>query len=129
MGDLTKLSANYIGIQYITIYTQIFALADKMGLEPQKLYDFVLENTGMGCGALRFHGPKLISGDREVAFAAELALKDLLYAKKLFDNYNTPAFTLDGAITLLRTALKDGARGKDITTCADVMKEYLENGG
>lgn len=128
MGDLTKLAANYIGIQYITIYTQIFPLADKMGMEPQKLYDFVLENTGMGCGALRFHGPKLISGNREVAFAADLALKDLLYAKKLFDNYNTPSFTLDGAITLLRTALKEEGKGKDITACADVMKGYLESG-
>ncbi|MDU4977234.1 MAG: NAD(P)-dependent oxidoreductase [Hungatella hathewayi] len=128
MGDLTKLAANYIGIQYITIYTQIFALAERMEMEPQKLYDFVLENTGMGCGAMKFHGPKIISGNREVAFAADLALKDLLYAKKLFDHYNAPSFTLDGAITLLRTALKDGGKGKDITVCTEVMKEYLKNG-
>lgn len=128
MGDLTKLAANYIGIQYITIYTQIFTLADRMGMEPQRLYDFVLENTGMGCGAMKFHGPKIISGNRDVAFAADLALKDLLYAKKLFDHFNAPSFTLDGAITLLRTALKDEGKGKDITVCADVMKEYLKNG-
>jgi len=124
-GALTKVAANYIGVQYIAIYTQIFSLAQKMELNPQKLYDFISENTGMGCGALRFHGPKIIGGNREVAFAVELALKDLLYAKKLFDSFNTPAFTLDGAIDLLRTALKDGAKGRDITCCADVVKEYL----
>lgn len=125
MGDLTKIAANYVGVQYIVIYTQIFALAERMEMDPQKLYDFILENTGMGCGAMRFHGPKIISGNREVAFAADLALKDLLYAKKLFDHYNTPSFTLDGAITLLRTTVKDEGIGKDITTCTDVMKEYL----
>ena len=109
-------------------YAVRHALAERMEMEPQKLYDFVLENTGMGCGAMKFHGPKIISGNREVAFAADLALKDLLYAKKLFDHYNAPSFTLDGAITLLRTALKDGGKGKDITVCTEVMKEYLKNG-
>jgi len=62
----------------------------------------------------------------EIAFALELGLKDLTYMEKLYDEFNVPAFALDGVIDLLRTSVKD-VKGKldFISQFAATMYEFL----
>ena len=58
-------------------------------------------------------------------FALELALKDMVYMKNLYEKFNVPAFLLDGGLSLLREAVKDGRGKNDTSEMAAVMYEYL----
>jgi hypothetical protein len=46
--------------------------------------------------------------------------------KKLYDSYNVPAFTLDGALDLLRIAMKEGKGDLDFSRCAEIVQEFLK---
>ena len=57
--------------------------------------------------------------------ALKLGLKDMVYVKKLYEEFNVPAFALDGILNLLRTSLKDGKGAKDFSQCAETMYEFF----
>ncbi len=118
-----KIMMNFTGLMYVIILGQMFPLAEKVGLDPMELYH-VMDNEVFSTWMYRFYGPKMINRTFDKAFDLKLGLKDLTYMKKLYDYYNVPAFTLDGAIDLLRIATKDGKGDFDFSRCAQTMQEF-----
>ena len=46
--------------------------------------------------------------------------------RKLYDEFNVPSFALDGAIDLLRTAVKDGKSNEAFSQCAATIYDFLK---
>lgn len=124
-GHTAKVLFNFVAMSYVNIYAMAFPLADKMGLDMHQLLDLLL-TTGMGCGTMRFYVPKMIDRTYDMAFALELAHKDLTYCRNLFEKYQVPAFALDGELAMLRTAIRDGKGKMDYSACIGTMFEYFE---
>jgi len=125
-GHVTKLLFNFIALSYVNTYAMAFPLAEKMGLDNRQLFE-LLKTTGMGCGILDFYVPKMIQKTYDMAFALELAHKDLTYVKHMFEEYQVPAFALDGTLDLLRTAIRDGKGKDDYSACIGTMFEFFQN--
>jgi 3-hydroxyisobutyrate dehydrogenase-like beta-hydroxyacid dehydrogenase len=125
-GHITKLIFNFIALSYVNIYALAFPLTEKMGLDNQQLYE-LLQTTGMSCGTLKFYAPKMIGKSYDMAFALELAHKDLSYVKSMFEEYQVPAFALDGTLNLLRTSIRDGKAKEDYSACIKTMYEFFAN--
>lgn len=124
-GHLAKLMMNFIGLSYIALYSQTFPLTEKMGMDNDVMRELISES-GLGCGTFKYYAPKLLSKSYDLAFALELAHKDLTYVRKLFEEFQVPAFSLDGTLNLLRTGIKDGRGKKDISECGAIMHEFFE---
>jgi len=124
-GHLAKLMMNFIGLSYITLYAQTFPLTEKMGLDTNIMQELISES-GLGCGTFKFYAPKLLSKSYDLAFALELAQKDLTYVRKLFEEFQVPAFSLDGTLNLMRTGIKEGRGKKDVSEICDIMHEFFE---
>lgn len=119
-----KIAMNFTGIAYGVVVSQMFPLMEKMGIDTKNLFDIMKEGSH-GSGHFRIYGKKCVEKDYYLAFALELALKDLVYMKRLYEKYNVPAFVLDGALDLLRQAVKEGRGKHDVTEISAVMYEYL----
>lgn len=124
-GHLAKLMMNFIGLSYITLYAQTFPLTEKMGMDNTVLRELISES-GLGCGTFNYYAPKLLSKSYDLAFSLELAHKDLTYVRKLFEEFQVPAFSLDGTLNLLRIGLKEGRGKKDVSECGALMHEFFE---
>ena len=72
-----------------------------------------------------FYGRKFVEKDYHMDFALELALKDMVYVKRLYEKFNIPAFLLDGGLNLMREAVKEGRGKRDTSEIAAVVYEYL----
>lgn len=125
-GHTAKLIFNYIALSYVSIYATAFPLTEKMGLDNQQLFS-LLKTTGMHCGTMDFYVPKMINRTYEMAFALGLAHKDLTYVKSMFEEYQVPSFPLEGTLTLLRTAIRDGKAQDDYSACIDTMFSFFED--
>jgi 3-hydroxyisobutyrate dehydrogenase-like beta-hydroxyacid dehydrogenase len=90
-----------------------------------QLFD-LLTTTGMGCGTMKFYVPKMIDRTYDMAFALELAHKDLTYCRNLFEKFQVPAFALDGELAMLRTAIRDGKGKLDYSASIGTMFEFFE---
>jgi len=124
-GHTAKILFNFVAMSYVNIYAMAFPLAEKMGLDMNQLFELLL-TTGMGCGTMRFYVPKMIGRTYDMAFALELAHKDLTYCRNLFEKFQVPAFALDGELAMLRTAIRDGKGKLDYSACIGTMFEYFE---
>lgn len=124
-GHTAKILFNFVAMTYVNIYAMAFPLADKMGLDMHQLFELLM-TTGMGCGTMNFYVPKMIDRTYDMAFALELAHKDLTYCRNLFEKFQVPAFALDGELAMLRTAIRDGKGKMDYSACIGTMFEYFE---
>lgn len=124
-AHIAKIAMNFTGLMYAILLGQMFPMVEKLGIEPKKLFT-AMDNEIFSNWIYKFYGPKIIDRTYGMAFALELGLKDLTYMKKLYEEFNIPAFALDGGIDLLRTAVKDGKGKLDFSQCAATMYEFLK---
>ena len=115
---------NFTGLMYTVLLGQMFPLAEKLGLDPQNLYE--LMNTDVfSTWMYRFYVPKMIDRSFTEAFSLKLGLKDLRYMRDLYAAYDVPAFALDGGIELLERCVENGRGDRDFSECAAEMYELL----
>jgi len=124
-GNIAKLACNYLGVMYATLYAEIFPLLEKLGVDINQFYD-IIGSTKVDCGVYRFYAPKIVNKTYDMGFSLELALKDITYVKRMFEEYEVPAFILEGGLNLLRTSVKDGKANKDLSECAATVRDYLK---
>ena len=124
-AHIAKLAMNFIGLMYAILLGQMFPMVEKLGIDPKKLFT-IMDNEIFSNWIYRFYGPKIIDRNFKIDFKLELGLKDLTYMKKLYEEFNVPAFALDGGIDLLRTAVKDNKAKLDFSQCAATMYEFLK---
>ncbi len=91
-----KIAMNFTGIAYGVVVSQMFPLMEKMGIDTKNLFDIMKEGSH-GSGHFRIYGKKCVEKDYHLAFALELALKDLVYMKRL---YEKPGFHVVKSVKL-----------------------------
>ena len=97
---------------------------EKLGIDTKNLFRIMNEGS-FGNGVFEFYGRKFVEKDYHMDFALDMALKDMVYMKRLYEKFNVPAFLLDGGLSLLREAVKDGRGKHDTSEMAAVVYEYL----
>jgi 3-hydroxyisobutyrate dehydrogenase len=120
-GQAAKICNNMIlGISMIGV-CEAFVLADRLGLDRQKMFDVVSASSG-SCWSINSYCPAPGVGPDSPAdhaykpgFAAELMLKDLLLSQQAAEE--TGAATLMGAkaAALYREFVENGGRGQDFS--------------
>jgi len=119
-----KIAMNFQGLMYAALAAQMFPLMEKLGIDTKNLFE-VMNKGPFGNAVFDFYGRKFVEKNYRMDFALEMALKDMVYMKRMYDNFNVPAFLLDGGLSLLREAVKDGRGKHDTSEMAAVMYEYL----
>lgn len=119
-----KIAMNFQGLMYAALAAQMFPLMEKLGLDTKHLFE-VMKAGPFGNGPFNFYGHKFVEKDYRMDFSLEMALKDMVYMKRLYEQFNVPAFLLDGGLDLLRQAVKEGRGPHDTSEMAAVICEYL----
>ncbi|MEF3308597.1 NAD(P)-dependent oxidoreductase [Paenibacillus sp. GYB004] len=123
-GNIAKLANNYLSIMYIALYSEIFPLAEKLGFDTAKLFE-IIGNSGVNCPMYQSNAAKIVNKTYDPSFALDLALKDLSYVKKLFDEHQFPSFVLDGGLNLLRIGHQQGYGANDCSEMARVVRDMM----
>lgn len=110
-GHLIKLAINFISLTEALMFAQLFPLMDKMGFDPQELFN-VFEESVLQNWTSTFYTKKYKEREYRLDFALALGTKDLSYMKRMYEEYNVPAFVLDGALDFCRVALGEQEAGQ-----------------
>ena len=90
-GHLIKLAINFISLTEALMFAQLFPLMDKMGFDPKDLFD-VFEDSVLKNWTSTFYTKKYMDRNYRLDFALALGTKDLSYVKRMYEEYNVPAF-------------------------------------
>lgn len=120
-GQSAKICNNMIlGISMIGV-CEAFALADKLGLDRQKMFDVVSTSSG-SCWSVNTYcpapgvGPKSpADNDYKPGFAADLMLKDLNLSQQAAESVDAPTPLGQHARDLYETFVSGGGKGKDFS--------------
>ena len=120
-GQSAKICNNMIlGISMIGV-CEAFALADRLGLDRQKMFDVVSTSSGF-CWSLNNYcpapgvGPKSpADNDYKPGFAAELMLKDLLLSQAAADGVDAATPLGAAATAFYQAFVEHGGRGRDFS--------------
>jgi 3-hydroxyisobutyrate dehydrogenase-like beta-hydroxyacid dehydrogenase len=119
-----KIAMNFQGLMYAALAAQMFPLMEKLGIDTKNLFK-IMNDGPFGNPVFDFYGRKFVEKDYHLDFTLEMALKDMVYMKQLYEKFNVPAFLLDGGLSLLREAVKEGRGKNDTSEMAAVVYEYL----
>jgi 3-hydroxyisobutyrate dehydrogenase-like beta-hydroxyacid dehydrogenase len=123
-GNVAKLANNYLSIMYVALYAEIFPLAEKLGFDIEKLFE-IIGQSGVNCNMYQSNAAKIVRKTYDPSFALDLALKDLSYVKRMFEELQVPSFVLDGGLTLLQLGHQKGYGGRDLSEMARVTREIM----
>jgi 3-hydroxyisobutyrate dehydrogenase len=120
-GQAAKICNNMIlGISMIGV-CEAFSLADKLGLDRQKMFDVVSTSSG-SCWSVNAYCPAPGVGpespadnDYKPGFSAELMLKDLTLSQQAADAVGAPTPMGSRATELYSDFVGDGGRGRDFS--------------
>jgi 3-hydroxyisobutyrate dehydrogenase len=128
-GQSAKICNNMIlGISMIGV-CEAFALADRLGLDRQKMFDVVSTSSGY-CWSLNNYcpapgvGPKSpADNDYRPGFAAELMLKDLMLSQAAAEAANAATPLGAAAAAFYQAFVDHGGRGKDFSAVLPRLTE------
>jgi 3-hydroxyisobutyrate dehydrogenase len=128
-GQSAKICNNMIlGISMIGV-CEAFALADRLGLDRQKMFDVVSTSSGY-CWSLNNYcpapgvGPKSPSdNDYKPGFAAELMLKDLMLSQAAAEAADAATPLGAAAAAFYQAFVEHGGRGKDFSAVLPRLTE------
>lgn len=84
-GHRMKLLNNFLSLGYAAIYSEALALANKVGITPER-FDSVIRGSRMDCGFYQTFMGYMIEGNREAhKFTLTNAFKDLRYLESMAD--------------------------------------------
>ncbi|MAZ82150.1 MAG: 3-hydroxyisobutyrate dehydrogenase [Hoeflea sp.] len=120
-GQAAKICNNMIlGISMIGV-CEAFSLADKLGLDRQKMFDVVSTSSG-SCWSVNTYCPAPGIGptspsdnDYKPGFASELMLKDLTLSQQAADAVDAPTPMGQRAAELYGEFVENGGRGRDFS--------------
>ena len=132
-GQAAKICNNMIlGISMIGV-CEAFSLADKIGLDREKMFEVSASSSGQ-CWSLNTYcpapgvGPKTPSdNDFQPGFAAELMLKDLLLAQEAAKQSNAYTPLGEHASLIYQDLVKNGGLGKDFSFVLPFFEEKNRN--
>lgn len=103
-----KLINNLVGIGYSAVWSEAYALVERLGLEPKALHEIV-SNSGLNCGNFQNYSKYVLEGDPTGhKFALSNCLKDLTYYNQLAATRTAPTLVSDGVLQTLKLAANLG---------------------
>jgi 3-hydroxyisobutyrate dehydrogenase len=121
MGQAAKICNNMILAISMIGVCEGFVLADKLGLDRQKMFDVVSTSSG-SCWSINTYCPSPGVGpvspadnDYQPGFAAELMSKDATLSQQAADAVGAATPLGGQAAELFREFLEEGGRGKDFS--------------
>jgi 3-hydroxyisobutyrate dehydrogenase-like beta-hydroxyacid dehydrogenase len=121
-GNIIKLATNFLAIVYNVLYAEILPLVEKLGVDPQILFDIV-SVSGANSKMFQLFAPKMIDLKFPISFQLKLAAKDLNYLKKLYDNNGLPSTMLDASLELFEEAKSMGIMEGDTAELVRVVRK------
>ncbi|MEP3274991.1 MAG: NAD(P)-dependent oxidoreductase [Stappiaceae bacterium] len=107
-GHTIKLINNFFAMTTATAWSEAMGMADKAGIERQKLYDVVSAGP-LHSGMMDFVSAYGLNNDpTKLAFSVNNAFKDVGYYRKMADDANFETIVSDGAFNALSSAVGDG---------------------
>ncbi len=134
-GQAAKICNNMmLGINMIAT-AEAFGLADRLGLDRQKLFDIARVSSGQSWALTSYcpvPGPVPASPanrDYQPGFAAALMLKDLSLAQQAADGVGAPTPLGTGAARLYQAMVESGQGGRDFSAMFVWLADQLRDGG
>jgi hypothetical protein len=122
-GHKMKLVNNFIAMGYAAIYSEALTVAQKAGIEPERL-DSVIRGGRMACGFYETFMTYVLERDRDAhKFTLSNALKDMLYMEALADAGGV-ANPIGNAVKNAFALAVNSGRGEDfVPMLSDVTAE------
>ena len=124
-GNVMKLVINYIGIVSTAVYAEVLSFVEKIGIDPQIVYDS-MQDSASNSVLFQRNAAKIINDDYEPHFQLELALKDLIYLKNMYDDERIPSMLLDAGVNLYKIAYNQGLGKLDLTAIGKAAKTLIK---
>lgn len=120
-GNVIKLASNFLAIVYNALYAEILPLVEKLGVDPQILFDIV-SVSGSNSKMFQLFAPKMIDMEFPISFQMNLAAKDLGYLKKIYEKEGLPSTMLDASLELFEEASSMGIMEGDTAELVRVVR-------
>ena len=122
-GHTIKLINNFFGMTVANAMAEAFAMADKMGVERQQLYD-VMSAGPLHSGMMDFVKGYAIGGDpSQLAFAIKNAAKDVGYYSQMSKDAGVESIMSESTLKALEAA-RDSGMGDDMVS---QMTDFYKN--
>ncbi len=121
-GNIIKLATNFLAINYNVLYAEILPLVEKLGVDPQILFDIV-SVSGANSKMFQLFAPKMIERKFPISFQLNLAAKDLGYLKQLYEKNELPSTMLDASLELFEEANSMGIMEGDTAELVRVVRK------
>ena len=115
-----KLLNNAMAQGIGALASEIFTVAAKKGVDLELLYDF-LSHSNAHSRRLEDSGPRIMTGNHELAFAVDTALKDVTLYTRMAGDAGALHLAGDATRNLLRIASGAGYGGGNITRVATAL--------
>ena len=117
-----KLINNLISIGYAALWSECYAMMDKVGLKPQVLRELI-ENTGMNCGNFQNFSKYICDGDPNAhRFSLSNCLKDMNYYSRLANKHNAATLMSASALEMLKLGINMGFGDRNIPEAVDIVQ-------
>ena len=121
-GHVTKLINNFMGMTTVCTMSQAFAVADRAGVDRQKLYD-IMSTGPSNSPFMAFCKNYAVDGVSDLGFSINNAKKDLGYFLKLAEDLGTRAEIAEGASNNLQAAVGAGLGEGNVPEIFDYFLE------
>ncbi len=123
-GHTIKLINNFFAMTTACAMSEGFAMADRAGIERQKLYD-VMSAGPLKSGMMDFIKNYATDGQIDLAFSVHNASKDVGYYNSMSQDLNAPSRMSIAADGALKSAIADGKGDIMVPEMVDYFSEVL----
>lgn len=125
-GHTIKLINNFFGMTVSSAMAEAFAMADKMGVDRQQLYD-VMSAGPLHSGMMDFVKAYAVDGDPSMlAFAIKNAAKDVGYYSQMSKDAGADSIMSKSTLHALETARDNGMADDMVSEMYDFYKKALD---
>lgn len=123
-GNVVKLANNYLSIMYVALYAEIIPLLKKMDVDLD-IFCEIVSNSGANSKMFQLTAPKMIHHEFDFSFGMNLAIKDLTYIKRLFEQQNASPHLLQAGFDYFNQADEFGILYKDISEMVKITEQFM----
>jgi 3-hydroxyisobutyrate dehydrogenase-like beta-hydroxyacid dehydrogenase len=117
-----KLVNNLVALGYAAIWSECYALIEKIGVAPAVFHE-VVSNSGMNCGNFQNFSKYAVEGDPSAhKFTIANGYKDLSYYSRLAIRHRTATLMSDGALQTLKLGMAMGFGDRFVPEMADIVR-------
>ncbi len=123
-GHTLKLINNFFAMTTATAMSEAFAMADKVGLDRQALFE-VMAAGPLRSGMMEFVRNYAVEGQIDLAFSVSNAVKDVGYYTQMAEDLGPPSIMGQCAKTALEMAKSTGHGDKMVPEMVDILAEHF----